>query len=445
MIAPPTLNFPAVGQRTVNARFDGGDLTSDAGLLFIAQADERLGLTDKMARTLADCRQIGKVRHDLATLLKERIYAIAAGYEDCNDLDTLKDDPGLRVACGKDVQTPGSLASQPTLSRFENSVTAKDLLRLGTLLSHTAVAQLPKDTKHVYLDLDATVDPTHGQQELTLFDGHYDTWCYLPLLAFVTEESGTQHLMGALLRSACGRSTKGVLWMVRKAVRILRARFADIQITVRGDCGFGYGRLINWCERAGVGYVLAVQATNPMREKSLWAQMEVAVWQRFKAADFCVYDEWMHKAEVWNKPTRMIAKATVDGSKVEARYVVTHSSEGTAEEVYHRYTQRGDAENRIKEFKLDLLSGRTSCHRFLANVFRLLLHHAAAILMKVLQVALSGTGYAKAQVNTVRVRLLKVAARVVVSSRRIWFHLPTSFPLHDLWCTLSDRLWMKAT
>jgi Transposase DDE domain group 1 len=445
MIAPPTLAFPAVGQKTVNARFDGGDLTSDAGLLFIAQADERLGLTDKMARALGDCRQTSKVRFDLATLLKERIYAIAAGYEDCNDLDTLKDDPGLRVACGKDIHVLQALASQPTLSRFENAVTARDLLRLGTLLSQTAVAQLPKETKHVYLDLDATVDPTHGQQELSLFDGHYDTWCYLPLLAFVTEESGTQHLIGALLRSACGRSTKGVLWMVRKAVRILRAHFPAIQITVRGDCGFGYGRLINWCVRAGVGYLLAVQATNPMREKALWAQMEVAVWHRFNAMDFCIYDEWMHKAEVWDKPTRMIVKASVDGSKVEPRFVVTHSSEGTAEEVYRCYTQRGDAENRIKEFKLDLLSGRTSCHRFLANVFRLLLHHAAAILMKALQLALRGTGYANAQVNTVRVRLLKVAARVVVSCRRIWFHLPTSFPLHDLWCTLSTRLWTPST
>jgi hypothetical protein len=173
--------------------------------------------------------------------------------------------------------------------------------------------------------------------------------------------------------------------------------------------------------------------------------MEVAVWHRFSAAGFCVYDEWMHKAQPWDKPTRMIAKASVDGSKIEARYVVTHTAEGTAQQVYDRYCERGDAENRIKEFKLDLLSGRTSCHRFLANVFRLLLHHAAAILMKALQLALSGTGYAKAQVNTVRVRLLKVAARVVVSSRRIWFHLPTSFPLHDLWCALSDRLWMQPT
>jgi hypothetical protein len=445
MIAPPTLNFPAVGQRSVSARFDGGDLTSDAGLLFIAQADGRLGLTDKMADALEERRQSSKIRFDLATLLKERIYAIAAGYEDCNDLDTLRDDPGLRVACGKNIEAPGALASQPTLSRFENSITARELLRVGTLLAHMAVSQLPKQTKHVYLDLDATVDPTHGQQELSLFDGHYSTWCYLPLLAFVTEESGTQHLMGALLRSACGRSTKGVLWMVRKAVRILRAHFPGIEITVRGDCGFGYGRLINWCERAGVGYLLAVQATNPMREKALWAQMEVAVWHRFSAAGFCVYDEWMHKAQPWDKPTRMIAKASVDGSKIEARYVVTHTAEGTAQQVYDRYCERGDAENRIKEFKLDLLSGRTSCHRFLANVFRLLLHHAAAILMKALQLALSGTGYAKAQVNTVRVRLLKVAARVVVSSRRIWFHLPTSFPLHDLWCALSDRLWMQPT
>ena len=455
MISPLTLDFPAIANRTVSASFDGGDLTSDAGLLLVAQADKRLGLTDKMARALEERRQTRKIRFRSATLLKERIYAIAVGYEDCNDLDTLKNDPGLRVACGKDIHAPGALASQPTLSRFENAVTVRDLMRLGTLLAETAVAQLPKETKHVYLDLDATVDPTHGQQELSLFDGHYGTWCYLPLLAFITQDSGVQHLMGALLRSACGRSTKGVMWMLRsacgrstkgvmwmlrKAVRILRARFPHLHITVRGDCGFGYGRLIDWCVQAGVGYLLAVQATKPMQKKALWAQMELGVWHRFLPSGSCVYDEWMHKAGSWKQPSRMVAKATLDGLKLEARYVVTHTSEGSPEEIFRNYAQRGDAENRIKEFKYDLSSGRTSCHRFLANAFRLLLHHAASILMKALQLALSGTAYAQAQANTVRVRLLKVAARVVATCRRIRFHLPTSFPLQDLWHTLWSRL-----
>ncbi len=177
-----------------------------------------------------------------------------------------------------------------------------------------------------------------------------------------------------------------------------------------------------------------------MRAKALWAEMEVAVWHRYQKHGYCVYDEWMHQSGSWKQRSRMIVKASVDGNKTEGRYVVTHTSEGTSEEVHHAYSQRGDAENRIKEFKLDLCSGRTSCHRFLANQLRLLLNHASSILMKVLQLTLSVTAYAGAQVNTVRVRLLKVAASVVETSRRVCFHLPTSFPQQHLWHTLLARL-----
>ncbi len=186
-------------------------------------------------------------------------------------------------------------------SRFENAVTANDLIRLGIRLAETTAAALPNATKHVYLDIDATDDPTHGQQELALFDGHCGTRCYLPLLAFITEDDGAQHLMGALLCSAAGRSVKGVMRMVRKAVRILRPRFPSIQITVRGDCGFGYGKLINWCQCQKVDYLLAVQSTKPMRAKALWAEMEVAVWHRYQKHGYCVYDECMHQAGSWKQ------------------------------------------------------------------------------------------------------------------------------------------------
>jgi hypothetical protein len=409
-------------------------------LLLIAQADQRIDLTARMADALLDRRQKSKTRFDLPTLLRERVFAIAAGYEDCNDLDTLREDPALRVACQSDMDTTTALASQPTLSRFENSVSIRDLMRLGTLLAESVVAQLPAETSHVYLDLDATLDPCHGQQELCLFDGHYDTYCYLPLLGFLTDDTGTQRLMGALLRSACGRSTKGVMSFLRKAVRILRARFPQIQITVRGDCGFGYGRLINWCERMNVGYLLAVQSTQPMRNKALWAQMEAATWARFNPGGYRVFDEWRHQAESWSQSCRMVVKAQPEAGLIDTRFVVTSDQQSSAEQVYKTYTQRGDIENRIKEFKLDLLSGRTSCHRFLANQFRLLLHHGAAILMSMLQQALAGTEYARTQISTLRLRLLKVAARVVVTCRRIWFHLPTAFPLQAIWHTLLGRL-----
>lgn len=441
MINSPLLfDFPCHFGRDVLARFDGGSLSSDAGLLLVAQADKRIDLTSKMALVLSERRQTAKIRFDLATLVRERVYAIAAGYEDCNDLDTLREDPVLRVACQDPLQDVSGLASQPTLSRFENAVTARELVRLGTLLANSVVAQLPAATKHVYLDLDATVDPCYGQQQLALFDGHYDTYCYLPLLAFLTDETGTQRLMGALLRSACGRSTKGVMWLLRKAVRILRSHFPKIEITVRGDCGFGYGKLINYCERMNVGYLLAVQSTKPMRAKAFHAQMEAGMWARFHSQGFRAFDEWQHQAYSWDKPCRMIVKAEVEAGLVDTRFIVSSDKQSPAAHVYNTYTKRGDIENRIKEFKLDLLSGRTSCHRFLANQFRLLLHHGAAMLMSVLQRALAGTEYAQSQASTLRVRLLKVAARVVVSCRRILIHLPTAFPSQDTWHTMLERL-----
>ena len=433
-------DLPASSSREIIARFDGGDLSSDAGLLLVAQADERIGLTAAMADTLSERRQKSKIRFDILTLLRERIYAIAAGYEDCNDLDTLRDDPALRVACRSDLDDVSALASQPTLSRFENAVPWRDLVRLGTLLAQRVVAQLPADTKHVYFDLDATVDPCHGQQELCLYDGHAGTQCYLPLLGFVTDETGKQRLMGALLRSAVGRSTKGNMTFLRMGVRILRERFPSLQITVRGDCGFGYGRLINWCEKMHVDYLLGVPPNPVLLAKASWAQMEAAVWARFHPVGYRVFDEWQHQANSWKQPCRLIVKAEAQGDIIDTRFVVTSHKESTGKEVYGNYTQRGDIENRIKEFKLDLQCGRTSCHRFLANQFRLLLHHGAAILTQLLQQALEGTAYARAQVSTLRLRLLKVAARVQVSCRKIWFHLPTAFPLQSIWRTLIVRL-----
>jgi hypothetical protein len=440
MFSPPTLTFPAIGSRSVIARFDGGDLSSDAGLLLVAQADRRIRLTAKMAGALSERRQRSRIRFDLLTLLRERVYAIAAGYEDCNDLDTLREDPALRVACGSDPEDVCALASQPTLSRFENAVSRRELLRLGELLARQVVAQLPAETEHVYFDLDATVDPCHGQQELSLFDGHAGTQCYLPLLGFITDQTGKQRLMGALLRSAAGSSTKGNLAFLRMGVRLLRERFPSLKITVRGDGGYGYGRFINCCRKLNVDYVLSLKTNPRLRERASWASMEAAVWSRFKPAGYRVYDEWQHEVETWDQAYRTIVKAEAQGDIIDTRFVVTSDQLSTPQEVYGIYTMRGDIENRIKEFKLDIQSGRTSCHRFLANQFRLLLHHAAAILMQLLQEALEGTSFARAQISTLRLRILKVAARVVVSCRKIWFHLPTAFPLRSIWKTLYAHL-----
>ncbi|NIM06908.1 MAG: IS1380 family transposase, partial [Armatimonadetes bacterium] len=278
-----------------------------------------------------------------------------------------------KVACWKRPSLSEALASQPTISRFENGIGRKELLRMAKGMARLVVRQLPAETKEVILDLDATDDPCHGQQELRLFDGHLGAYCYVPLYLHITDETGRQRLMGTLLRSACGRSTKGVMSLVRLAVRLVRERFPDVRIVLRGDCGFGYGKLMNWCDAHGVDYVFALQVTKPVQEMALPVQMDVAI-KHSRAGEGCrEYGDVPYRGKTWDTERRIVIKAEAKGGVIDTRYVVTSDTELSAEEVYIWYTQRGDLENRIKEMKLDLSSGRTSCHRFLANQFRLML------------------------------------------------------------------------
>ena len=429
-------DIPLTGRRKVVCSFDGGEMTSDAGFVLISEADRRLGLTQALAGEVEDSRQQAKVKHVTHDIVRERVYSIAMGYEDANDLSTLRDDPALKVACHKRPLEDEALASQPTISRFENSIGRKRLLGMGKRMARMVVGQLPADTKQVILDIDATDDPCHGQQELRLFDGHLGTYCYLPLYMHITDETGRQRLMGTLLRSACGRSTKGVMSMVRLAVRIVRERFPDARIVLRGDCGFGYGRLMNWCDAHGVDYVFAFQVTDLLKDMALPVQMDVAIKHSWAGEGCREYGDVSYCGKTWDRSRRIVIKAEAKGGVIDTRYVVTSDTDLTAEDVYIWYTQRGDLENRIKEMKLDLSSGRTSCHRFLANQFRLMLHTAACVLVGVLQAGLSGTRWSKAQVGTVRLRLLKVGARVVESCRTVWLHLPASFPDKDIWSHL---------
>lgn len=435
-----SLEFPFVSGRRVMCEFDGGEITSDAGVLMVCAADRRIGLVSALAEEVTERRQSSKVRHSFRDMLCERIYAIAMGYEDANDLDDLREDPALKVACLKHPLAKDVLASQPTISRMENSVGAKEMLRMGLRMASLVVAQLPNGTREVVLDIDATDDPCHGQQELRLFDGHYGRYCYVPLYMHITDQTGRQRLLGTLLRSSSARSNKGVIGFVRLAVRAVRCRFPEARIILRGDCGFGYGKLINWCDANGVEYVLGFQSTKISDEMVLPLQMEAARMHQWRGEGHREYGDYDYQSRTWLRSHRLVVKAEARHGVVDTRCVVTTDLDRSAERVYVWYTQRGDRENRIKEMKLDLSSGRTSCHRFLANQLRLLLHTAACMLVGMLQSALAGTSWAKAQVGTLRLRLLKVGARVVQTCRRVRFHLPTSFPDQEAWRLMHEQL-----
>jgi len=439
------LEFPAVSGKQVTARFDGGDITSDCGVLLLAAADRQLGLIDVIAASITDRRQSSKVAHDLPTLLRERVFAIAAGYEDANDLDTLRYDPALKLACGQAPRSGASLGSQPTISRLENCASRKDLMRMGKALASQVVASLPATTKCVTLDVDAMEDPCHGQQEFEFFNAFYDSHCYLPLLLFLTDEDGRQHLLGVLLRGG-KPGNKGVRFMLSYAVQLLRDRFADLKIVLRADAGFGHDANLRLCDKLGINYVMGLSGNRRLHMLSTDIQMQACCKYTFGKAHWLErgicreFGRIEYKAGSWDKKRTVIVKAEITRGQLNPRFVVSDLPADDPEELYKFYCARGDRENRIKEFKLDLAGGRTSCHRFLANQFRVILHAAANVLMGQIQQAAQNTRWEKAQAGTLRLRILKVGARVVESVRRIWLHLSSSYPDREAWYTIHNAL-----
>lgn len=437
-----TLSFPPVNNRPVVAAFDGGDITSDAGVILVAAADRKAGVTAALTAAFTDNRDQTKVVHPLADLIRERIYAIVQGYEDANDLDRLKDDPALKVACDRLPQTGDALASQPTISRLENGVSRQDL-RAGMLeLARCVIGQLPAETTEVVLDVDATDDPCHGQQQFEVFNKYYDAHCYLPLLLYVTGPDEQQRLLGALLRPGTvkGQAT-GLGTLLKWAVRLLRERFPHVKIVLRGDSGFGHAIVLRWCHALEIGYRLCMATNTVLRRLSIPVEIDAMLLATYPPAgsNGQAFGEFRYKAGTWKQEERMIVKSEITQDKSNPRFVITSEAEEPEEE-YHQYCARGDRENRIKEFKLDLASGRTSCHAFLANQCRLLFHAAAYVLMSVVQTGLRGTAMATAQVETIRSRLLKIGARIRESCRRVVWHLPTSCPVQGLWQHLYQRL-----
>ena len=439
MSSLPGLEFPAVRNLDIVAKFDGGDLTSDAGLLLVKQADTKLGLIASLTKAIVDKRQLSKVKQPLDVMLAERVLAIALGYEDANDLDDLGKDSALKVACNRRPNSDADLASQPTISRFENSVTKDDLFAMSLVIARTVINVLPHDTTEVVLDIDATVDPCHGQQEFNFFNKYYKANCYLPLLLHMTAPGGQQWLLGSYLRSGTATGEKGFMGMLRIAVKLLRERFPKIRIVLRADSGFSGGKALEFCERQGIAYIMGFKKYSTVKKHILSIETSLRLKYETEGDVTREYGEFEHKAEAWKKSRRLIVKGELVKEQFSSHVLLTNLTESPAK-LYGFYTGRGEQENRIKELKNGLCSGRTSCHRFLANQFRLLLHTAACVLMSVIQQAARGTQFEKAQVSTIRLKLLKVGARVQETSRKIWFHLAENYPYQDVWWHINQKL-----
>jgi Transposase DDE domain group 1 len=435
------LSFSSLGPRALVADFLGGRLTSDAGALLLREAGEATGLFRALDRAIPDPRDPALIVHDQQALLAQRIIALALGYEDLNDHQALRTDPALQAAAGAvpDEQTP--LASPATLCRLENRIDRPTLVRIAAALVDQFLAAHPEPPEHLVLDFDATDDPVHGHQEGRFFHGYYDEYCFLPLYVFCGDE-----LVTAYLRPSKIDAAKHARALLRLLVRRLRQAWPDVKITLRADSGFCRWRLMRWCDSNGVGYVLGLARNVVLERRAADAITEAERRFRRTGQPQRVFDSFAYAATTWDRPRRIIVKAERTAQGPNPRFLVVNVP-GDPRELYEDvYCQRGEMENRIKEQQLDLFAGRTSCHRFLSNQFRLLLSAAAYVLVQALRrTALAGTGLARAQVGTIRLRLLKVAARVVVSARRVVFHLASSYPLRELFGSVLERLTARAT
>lgn len=435
--------FSDLADKIVVARFDQPRASSDGGAVLLKGCDEALGLTAALAACMEDWRQQSKVRHDLDELLRQRVFAIACGYADANDAARLADDPIQKLLVGRDAVDGAALASQPTLSRFENAVDAKTLYRMGVALADSVIARhrrrLKGGAKRITVDLDPTDDPTHGAQQLSFFNGHYDTWCYLPVAGFVTfDDEPEQYLAAYVLRPGNAPATLGAVGILKRLLLRLRRAFPRAQLQVRLDGGFASPEMFDFLDTQRVKYVVAM-GKNDVLKRHAEPLMEVAreMANRSEQTEH-VYGECVYGAKSWGQERRVIIKAEVvrlsgREPKDNPRFVVTNFK-SSPKHVYARlYCARGEIENRIKELHHGLEIDRTSCTRFWANQLRVLLTATAYVLMQELRLRARGTCCARSQVSTLRDRLLKLGVWIETSVRRVVLHLPMGAPFADEW------------
>lgn len=437
--------------RPVTATFDLPNASSDGGAVLLKAAEQRIGLIGDLSRCLVERRQAGKVVHGLEELVMQRVFGLACGYPDANDAARLKDDPVHRLLVGLDPRTEQTLASQPTLSRFENAVTSRELYGLAWTLGEVVIERhrnrVGKKCRRVTLDLDVTDDPTHGHQQFSMFNGFYDSYCYLPLLGFLRfDHEPDQFLFGAVLRPGNAPTQRGVLAVLRRTLPLLRAAFPKARILVRLDGGFASPELFDLLDvEERVDYIVGLAKNKPLLHLSEAAMGKVKRRAQRSKQSERIYGDGLYRAGTWSRERRVIYKAEVvqfegRAPKENPRYVVTNLRQSPRFLYETAYCYRGEIENRIKELHHGLEIDRTSCHRFFANQLRVLLTAAAFVLLQEIRLAAEGTSLARAQVSTLRERLLKVAAVVTGSVRRILFRLPEAFPFRKEWLQIATAL-----
>lgn len=423
--------FPACKSRKIDVHFNGGDVTSDAGILLLRKADRQLGLLSQAAKVLPDHRRQASCEHRMVEMLRQRVYGLALGYEDLNDHQALRVDPAFQTGIDR-VET---LAGASTLCRWENTANREAAAALNGLLVEAFIRSFKTAPKELVLDFDATDIPVHGQQEGRYFHGYYDQYCFLPLHVFCGDQ-----LLVSYLRPSNIDAARHAWAILKLLVKRLRQQWPEVRIIFRADSGFCRWRMMRWMDRMNIGYIIGLARNNRIiaMVQPLLDRAEKRYGQTQKKVR--LFTSVRYAALTWDAPRRVIAKAEHGSLGSNPRFVVTNLK-GRAQDLYDRlYCARGECENRIKE-QLQLFSDRTSCHKWWANQFRVLLSSLAYVLMETIRrVGLKNTHLARAHLHQLRLKLFKIGAVIVRNTRRIRFHLPTSYPHRELFMSVAHRL-----
>lgn len=411
--------LPSVVRKKVSAAFDGGRISSDGGVALLALADRRIGMVDRLASFIDDPRSPTMITHSVASILRARVLAIACGYEDANDLSRLRGDPAFKLACGRLPDSGNDLCSQPTVSRWENAPDLKTIIRLAYAMVDAWCDSYDKAPEAVTLDIDDTVDVVHGHQQLSLFHAHHDDRCFLPIHIY---DTATGRPVAVILRPGKTPSGKEAAGYLRRLHRRIRSHWPTTRLTIRGDGHYGRPELMDFCETHGLDYLFGVTGSRALAAKIEDTVDPIRV-ERAQTGALAVrgFAETRHGAKSWKKQRRIVARIEATPLGLDIRYVVTSLESPEPEDIYARlYCARGQAENLIKLHKSQLKSDRTSCRSPLANQMRLILHTAAYWLMLTVRDAVPEThALAKAEFATLRIRLIKIGARIRETAHRI--------------------------
>ncbi len=472
------LPFARLSGKNLQADFDGGTLSSDGGVLFLREIEAQVGMIRRYAEVLKDPRDTRYTDHSYEEMLGQRIFQIACGYADANDCNPLRHDPAFKAACGRLPISGDPLASQPSVSRFENRPRRSELYRMAEALLETFLASYERAPRSLLLDIDDTADEVHGAQQQSLFNGYYDHDCYLPLHLY---EGQSGKLITSILRPGRRPTGQEIVSIVKRVVGAIRSKWPEVLILLRGDGHFSAPEVHEWCEsqEPAIFYILGQSGNKVLKEKSQGilqqahflyrcrqeryfrkklqeqSQQQKSKSKKKSSMSECsgndstperlkvkVYTEFLYQAETWSESRRIICKVEVSEKGENIRFVVTNIKLSRKAYIYETiYCGRGQMENYIKDHKRFLHSDRTSCHKFEANQFRLFLHSAAYVLMHSLRTTgLRGTAWSRAQFDQIQLRVLKVGARIEEWKTKISFHFPSSFPLKRVYEQIVSNL-----